>query len=71
MFDLYVTPITNKINILHLTENDLDDTQFLTCVPNVTVSIRIHNQNIDSGSGSQGVTMTKDNQVIIDKLEYP
>ena len=69
MFDLYVTPFTIKINILHLTENDLVDTQFLSCVQNLTVST--HNQNIDSGSGSQGVMMTKDNQVIIDKLEYP
>ena len=69
MFDLQVTPITSTVNILQLIENDLVDTQFLTCVPNVTVST--HNQNIDSGSGSHGVTMTRDNQVIIDKLEYP
>ena len=42
MFDLYVTPITLiKINILHLIENDLVDTQFLTCVPNVSNRILI------------------------------
>ena len=69
MFDLQVTPITSTVNILHLIENDLVDTQFLTCVPIVTVST--HNQNIDPGSGSHVVTMTRDNQVIIEKLEYP
>ena len=67
MFDLQVTPITSTVNILQLIENDLVDTQFLTCVPNVTIST--HNQNIDSGS--HGVRMTRDNQVIIEKLEYP